>query len=343
MNEKKLILGMSGGVDSTSAALLALEQGYSVTGVTHVVTDTGFEESKKAKSVCRALGIEHRELDLRQVFRHSVIEYFAETYRMGGTPNPCVMCNKTVKLPYLFSEAGQTGLVATGHYARTERSGDSYLLKKGADAKKDQSYMLWAIDRELLSRLVFPLGSMTKEQVREFAREKGLESASRKDSQDICFIPDGDHIAFMKGYLGEAAFSSGNYLDAEGKVLGSHGGHLCYTVGQSRGLGIALGKKMYVVSKNAADNTVVLGDRAQLMKKEVKARGINFLAGDDLSTPVELEVKIRYAAAPAAATVFRSGEDELTAIFREPVSAPAPCQSLVAYDGDTVVAGGEIK
>jgi len=341
-NVKKLILGISGGVDSATAAFLAVKEGYDVTGVTHAVTDGGLAEAKRAKELCDAMGLPHITLDLRDEFKNQVIEYFVSSYMQGITPNPCVMCNKTVKFPYLFSEAGENGLVATGHYAVIEKAGDRFLLKKGVDAKKDQSYMLWALPEKYLSRLVFPLGGMTKDEVRETAAAAGISVASKKDSQDICFIPDGDYVGFMMRHLGVKEFKKGSYTDAEGNLLGTHSGHICYTPGQSRGLGIALGKKMYVISKNAENNTVVLGDKCDVMKRTVKARSINFLAGDDLSSPQVLEAKIRYSARPSAAEIFRSGEDEITAIFREAVSAPAPGQSLVIYDGDTVVAGGEI-
>lgn len=338
---KKLILGMSGGVDSTSAALIALKDGYSVKGVTHVVTDGGFTEAENAKKLCCSLGLEHTTLDLRKEFSESVIEYFVDTYKAGKTPNPCVMCNKTVKFPYLFSQDSDA-FVATGHYARIEKNGDSFLLKKGTDRKKDQSYMLWALPKECLSRLVFPLGNMTKDEVRFIASEYGLEVANKKDSQDICFIPDGDHLAFMKKFLEIDSFPSGNYVDANGKVLGSHSGHLCYTPGQSRGLGIALGKKMFVVSKDPFTNTVVLGDKCDVMKKEITASKINFLTDCTFETPERLEAKIRYGAPAAPCTVYRSGENSMTVLFDDAVPAAAPGQSLVIYDGDTVVAGGEI-
>ncbi len=339
---KKLILGISGGVDSATAAFLAVKAGYDVLGVTHAVTDQGFTEAENAKKLCTEMGLSHITLDLREEFKAEVIEYFVKAYKKGLTPNPCVMCNKKVKFPYLFNMAEEDDFVATGHYAIIEKAGDGHILKKGIDRKKDQSYMLWALPRESLSRLVFPLGKMTKEEVRTVASESGLPVAEKKDSQDICFIPDGDYVRFMKEYLGVSDFPSGNYVDISGNLLGTHSGHLCYTPGQSRGLGIALGKKVFVVSKNASSNTVVLGDKCHVMKKEVKATNINFLTGDDLSKPQTLEAKIRYSGPASPAEIFRSGEDEITAVFKEEVSAPAPGQSLVIYDGDTVVAGGEI-
>ncbi len=342
MKSKKLILGMSGGVDSTSAALIAIKNGYFVKGITHVVTDGGFIEAENAKKLCDSLGIDHEALDLRAEFEKEVIEYFVETYKAGKTPNPCVMCNKRIKFPYLFSKDSEA-FVATGHYARIEKCGDSYLLKKGKDTKKDQSYMLWALPKEYLSRLVFPLGDMTKDEVRVLAAEHALDVATKKDSQDICFIQDGDHLAFMKNHLGVSSFPAGNYVDTSGRLLGTHSGHLCYTPGQSRGLGIALGKKMFVVSKNSVTNTVVLGDKCDVMKKEITASKINCLTDCTFDAPERLEAKIRYGAPPMPCTVFRSGEDELTVKFDESVPAAAPGQSLVIYDGETVVAGGEIN
>lgn len=339
--KKELYLGMSGGVDSSTAALLANKAGYGVIGVTHIVCGDG-TEAERAALLCSSLGIPHEILDLREVFKREVEEYFVSSYERGETPNPCVICNKTVKFPYLFEKAGESAEVATGHYARIEKCGSRLAIKKGADPKKDQSYMLWTLSQDQLSRLYFPLGDLTKEEVRAIAAESGLECASKRDSQDICFIPDGDYASFIRSFRGYD-FREGDYVDINGNYLGKHSGHMNYTPGQGRGLGIALGKHMYVVSKNAENNTVVLGDKSDIMKKEVRASGINFMASGDLSSPERLSAKIRYGKSDTPALVYRSGEDEITAVFDEAVTAPAAGQSLVVYDGDTVVCGGTIK
>ena len=340
MADKKLIIGMSGGVDSSAAAYLSLEKGYSVTGVTHIVCGDG-SAAKSAEALCADIGIPHITLDLREEFRRDVMEYFVSSYEAGVTPNPCVMCNKKIKFPYLFSEAGEDGYVATGHYARIEKCGSRLAVKRGRDASKDQSYVLWSLTQEQLARIEFPLGDLTKTEVREIAREAGLPCAESKESQDICFIPDGNYRAFIEDFRGRP-IEKGTFVSEDGKILGANEGHICYTPGQGSGLGIALGHKVFVLSKDASNNTVTLGERDGVMKKEVKAKSVSFMAAEDLPSPERLTAKIRYGKKDAAATVYRSGEDEITALFDEAVFAPAAGQSLVVYDGDVIVCGGII-
>lgn len=338
--KKRLYLGMSGGVDSSVAAYLSLKEGYDVTGVTHIVyKDT--ECAEKAKRICSFYGIPHITKDLRDEFRSEVIDYFVSSYKEGRTPNPCVMCNKTVKFPYLFDEAGDGGLVATGHYAKIVKCGSRLAIGKAADDRKDQSYVLWSLTQEMLGRIRFPLGDLRKTQVKEIAREQNLECAEGKESQDICFIPDGDYRAFIEEYLGEK-IKKGRFVWKDGTELGECDGQMCYTPGQSKGLGIALGRRVYVVSKNAATNTVVLGDREDAAEREVRAGHVNFMATDGFDAPQRLEAKIRYGKSLYPALIRQTGEEEITALFDEPVPSPAPGQSLVVYDGDTVVCGGVI-
>ena len=337
---KKMIVGMSGGVDSSAAAYLSLEKGYRVTGVTHVVCGDG-AAAAAAEALCAAMGIPHVTLDLREEFRREVTEYFVSSYEAGETPNPCVMCNKKIKFPYLFTEAGEEGIVATGHYARIERCGSRLAVKRGADRSKNQSYVLWPLTQEQLSRIEFPLGEYTKTEVRGIARAAGFPCADGKESQDICFIPDGNYRAFIESFRCKP-IEKGTFVSEDGRVLGPNEGHICYTPGQGSGLGIALGHRVFVQSKDAANNTVTLGERGGVMKKEVRAKNVSFMAADDLPSPEKLTAQIRYGKSDAAATVFRSGEDEITALFDEPVFAPAPGQSLVVYDGDVVVCGGII-
>ena len=338
---KKLFLGMSGGVDSSAAAYLCKAQGYDVQGVTHTVCGDG-AAAKGAAEICRILGIPHKEIDLRGEFRREVMEYFVSSYERGETPNPCVMCNRRIKFPYIFREAGEDGLVATGHYARIAKCGERYAVRRARDPKKDQSYVLWALGQDMLSRIVFPLGEMTKDEVREIAREAALPCAESKESQDICFIPDGNYRAFIEEFR-RAPIPRGRFISKDGAILGECEGQICYTPGQGSGLGIALGHKVFVVSKNAAENTVTLGERSDTYKREVKASGIVFQAAGIIGSPERLTAKIRYGKNAAPATVERTGEDEITATFDEPVFAPAAGQSLVVYDGDVVVCGGVIK
>ena len=338
---KKLFLGMSGGVDSSVAAYLCKKEGYDVHGVTHTVCGDGAAASGAAK-ICRIIGIPHTEIDLRDEFRREVMEYFVSSYERGETPNPCVMCNRRIKFPYIFREAGEDGLVATGHYAKIGKYGSRYAVRRGADPKKDQSYVLWALTQEMLSRIVFPLGEMMKDEVREVAREAALPCAVSKESQDICFIPDGDYRAFIERFR-ERPIPRGRFISKDGAILGECEGQICYTPGQGSGLGIALGHKVFVVSKDPRENTVTLGEREDTYKKEVKASGIVFQATDGLDAPERLTAKIRYGKSAAPATVEQTGEDEITATFDEPVFAPAAGQSLVVYDGDVIVCGGVIK
>ena len=252
------------------------------------------------------------------------------------------MCNRKVKFPYLFEEAGDDGYVATGHYARIARCGGRLAIRCAADESKDQSYVLWSLSQEQLRRIYFPLGELTKAEVREIAREARLECAESRESQDICFIPDGDYRAFIENYR-KKAIVPGRHVWKDGAYLGGNEGYICYTPGQSKGLGIALGRRVYVMSKDAASNTVTIGEREDVMIREVRAAGVSFMAADSLETPQRLTAKIRYGKRAAPALVRQTGEDEITAVFDEPVFAPAPGQSLVVYDSDVVVCGGIIK
>lgn len=340
-DRKKAVLGMSGGVDSSTALSVLINNSYDVIGMTHIVQERAISDASEAAAICKSFGKEHITLDLREEFRREVIDYFVNEYRSGRTPNPCVKCNEKIKFPYLFREAGEDGIVATGHYARIGKYAGRHLLLRGKDPKKDQSYVLWKLTGDELSKIIFPLGEMSKEEVRQIALENGISSALKKESQDICFIPDGDYARFIKEYA-NISFNAGDYVSTEGNVLGKHAGHMKCTLGQSRGLGIALGRKMYVVSKNAETNTVVLGDKSDVMKKTVRANNINLTATDSIPDSSRFTVKIRYGKSDTPASVTQTGEDEITAVFDEAVFAPAPGQSMVIYDGDTVIGGGII-
>ncbi len=330
-----ITIALSGGVDSGVAAFLLKSRGYDCRGVTFLMNDG--DDGLGAKSLCDSLEIPHCTVDAREDFFRLVREPFGRIYQCGETPNPCVICNRDVKFPLLMAAAGDS-LGATGHYARIGRCGDSVYIKKGADPLKDQSYMLWALSEDTVRKLFFPLGELTKPQIREIAREAALPCHCSPDSQDICFIPDGDLRGYLDRSLGAAV--PGDFVDCDGNILGCHTGQRNFTVGQSRGLGIALGRKMYVLAKDASLNRVVLGDEPLLYRTEVRAVGIRLW--DSLESRRRLGVKLRYTRYESAAVVWRSGEDEITARFDEPVRAPAPGQSMVLYDGDAVIGGGII-
>ncbi len=343
----RVALGMSGGVDSTAAAVLLLEAGFSVTGVTLRLYDGGCggeDAARDAARACAALGIPHRAAAEEERFAREVLDDFAASYRAGLTPNPCVRCNRRVKFPALLAAADALGArwAATGHYARVRTMGGRTLLLRGADRAKDQSYFLYALDQETLARVRFPLGSLTKSEVRAIAAAHRLEAAQRRDSQDICFLPDGDYPAFLARHSGSDC-PPGDFLDLEGNVLGQHEGHVRYTLGQRRGLRIALGQRTYVVAKDPARNTVTLGGEGALYRRTAVAGALNWIACDQLEGEHRLTARTRHSQTEAAVTARQTDEDELTVHFDAPQRAMTPGQSLVLYDGETVVGGGIIR
>lgn len=344
--QNRVLVGMSGGVDSSAAVCLLQETGYEVLGATLKLMDgacAGEDSVREAAQAAQRLKIPYFVCPKEEWFRRKVLDYFAQSYERGLTPNPCVRCNRQVKFPALLEAAGDHGAwyAATGHYARVERMGDRYLLKKGLDSKKDQSYFLYALTQDQLAHILFPLGALDKETVREIAQANGLLNARKRDSQDICFIPDGDYAAFLERYTGRT-WQEGDFLDWAGHVLGRHAGHVRYTLGQRRGLNIALGRRTYVVGKDPAANTVILGPNEALFTGCAAVTGLNFLACDDLERPQRLTVKTRYTQTETACTVRQTGADRLEVVFDRPQRAVTPGQALVLYDGDTVVAGGTI-
>jgi len=335
---------MSGGVDSSVAAALLLKKYPACTGVTLKLCPSPGDNTIDAKRAADRLGIPHKVLDFRDHFDKLVIRPFIATWENGATPNPCVICNRYVKFNFLLYEAEglQFDLFCTGHYAQTERSGSRLLLKKAADRKKDQSYVLYGLSQAQLLRCFFPLGTILKEEVRKLAEEAGFENAGKEDSQDICFVPDGDYGAFMEEYAGKR-YPPGDILDEAGKVIGRHKGHVRYTLGQRRGLGVALNDPVYVCNKDAALNTITLGPESALYSKTLTAQNINLITCESLENPIRVTVKTRYLQKESPALARQTGEDEIRIEFDEPQRAVTPGQSAVLYDGDYVVGGGIIK
>jgi tRNA-specific 2-thiouridylase len=347
---KKVIIGMSGGVDSSVAAAVLKENGFEVIGVTLSLykedPNTGTNDERDAAAVCEKLNIKHIIVDRREAFKNTVIKDFIDSYEAGMTPNPCVLCNKAVKFTEMLRLADELGadFVATGHYSavKKDEATGRYLLYRPEDKTKDQTYMLYKLNQEQLSRILMPLANLNKEQVREKARALGLSVASRPDSQDICFVPDGDYAGFIERYTGKI-YPEGDYVSLNGDMLGRHKGLIRYTVGQRKGLGIALGKPAFVVEKQADLNRVVISDNEELLfKTTVKLKDVNFIPFDKPSGEIKVNAKLRYRHKEAPATLKMTGEKEAELEFVTPQRAPAPGQAAVFYDKDMLVGGGTI-
>lgn len=342
----KIAVAMSGGVDSCVAALLSVRNGRDALGVTmRVFPEAPQQDSVDAASAAKKLGFEHVTLDLCEEFSHTVMRYFAESYMAGETPNPCVYCNKAIKFGLLFDKAKQLGCngIATGHYARINKSDASgrILLERASYKEKDQSYVLWQLSQEQLKTAEFPLGTYAKNEVRELAHENGFVSSDRPDSQDICFVPDGNYRAFIEKFTGKT-FSPGEFVGTDGKIWGKHNGIIGYTVGQRKGLGISAPAPLFVIRKSVEENRVYLGSNEELFSKQVKARNINLIAVERLDSPLRITAKTRYSQKETAATLIQTGETTAVIEFDEAQRAATPGQSVVFYDGDTVVGGGII-
>ncbi len=338
---QKGLVAVSGGVDSTAVLLDYIKNGIAADGVIMLLHDYDKTALADAAAACKKLGAKLHTLDLGEEFNRLVVDEFVSEYLHFRTPNPCVLCNIRMKFGILADFAMENGydFLATGHYARIERSGDEVFLKKALDEKKDQSYVLYGIRRELLSYLRFPLGETTKKNARKTLETEGFANANRKDSQDICFIPDGKYAEFIKQLTGKS-FQEGDFCDKSGNVLGRHKGLPCYTIGQRKGLGLALPQPMYVCSLEPETNRVILGLSEDLMSNRLKADNVNYLA--DVTDGMRVLARARYNAKESPARLFITGEDRLEVEFDVPQRALTAGQSVVLYDGDIVLGGGRI-
>lgn len=341
---KKVLLAMSGGVDSSVSAILLKKMGYEVIGVTMKLVDKT-DEIESARNVCRDLGIEHYTLNLVDEFKKCVVNNFFESYQAGETPNPCIVCNKNIKFGrlYEFAKEKSCDYFSTGHYAITEYDENlkQHVIKKSKAKYKDQTYVLYGINKEIIEKLIFPLGEFeNKDQIRSIAQEHGLNVANKKDSQDICFIPNNDYSAYIKETYNYIA-KKGNIVDLKGNILGVHNGLINYTIGQRKGIGLTSENPLYVISIQKDKNELVVGSEEELYSKELIASNLNFLI--HVNEGIELSAKIRYSTKEAEAKILFIDESNIKVIFNEPQRAITPGQSIVFYKGDILAGGGIIK
>jgi tRNA-specific 2-thiouridylase len=353
--KKRVLVAMSGGVDSAVTACLLAREGYEVVGVTLQLADLsagGLGVSRccspadvlVARAVCDRVGIPHHVLEMGESFRRAVIEPFVESYLGGETPLPCAACNAKIKFGELLDLAGEFGAdaFATGHYARVGREGDTFVLRRGRDRGKDQSYFLFALNTTQLERVKLPLGELTKREVRAVAAELGLPNAAKPESQDVCFLPEGgSYVEVLEAMAPDRLPAEGEVVDSGGRVVGRHGGYHRYTVGQRRGLGVAGRQRLYVLAVRPVENRVVVGERDEAFRTRLTLRDVNWLAprGDGA---IDAEVQVRSRNQPARATVRLGGNGGAEVEFEQPVLSPAPGQAAVCYDGDRVLGGGWI-
>ena len=345
---KKALIAMSGGVDSSVAAAKMVEAGYDCLGVTMRLHDGdncgAAKEAEDARKIADTLGFPFAVVDLRETFARQVIDRFVSAYESGDTPNPCIECNRYMKFGALMEYAKEQGcdLLVTGHYAQVEFDGEKYRLKKAVYLAKDQTYVLYFLTQEQLAHIAFPLGAMeSKDQIRAIAAEYGFVSAHKADSQDICFVPDGKYADFIRQRTGKE-YPVGDFVNADGKVLGQHKGLIQYTIGQRKGLGLALPAPLYVRSKDMESNTVLLTPESELYTTRLVADGFNWVEGEVPQEPVRVTARTRYNAKEAAATVTALPDGKAEVVFDQPQRAVTTGQAVVLYDGDYVIGGGRI-
>ena len=358
MEEKKALIAMSGGVDSSVAAYLTQQAGYDCIGAMMRLFDNNIlgenqessccslDDAEDARSVARRLGFPFYVFNSKADFEEKVIAKFIRCYECGATPNPCIDCNRYLKFDHLMRRAMELGCshVVTGHYARIRRdeSTGRYLLYKATDLSKDQSYVLYSLSQQQLAHTMFPLGEMSKSEARAIATEQGFINARKHDSQDICFVPDGDYVAFMERYTGKH-YEGGNFLDLEGNVVGRHKGAVSYTLGQRKGLGVSAGEPVYVVGKDMEKGHVVLGPNEALFSTELVAERVNFISIPELTGPMQVTAKTRYSQSEAAGVLEPLADGCVRMVFQQPQRAVTPGQAVVFYDGEKVVGGGTIR
>lgn len=347
---KKAMIAMSGGVDSSVAAYLTKQSGYDCIGMTMRLYDHEYSvnhspnnDVEDARQIAEHLGIPFYVFDYQKEFRSCVIDRFVQTYEDGATPNPCIDCNKHMKFGKVFETMDALGIdyIVTGHYAQIIQKDGRWLLKKGLDHRKDQSYFLYNMTQAQLARTLFPLGFMSKSEARTIAEEQGLITARKRDSQDICFVPDGDYVGFIERYTGKT-YPYGDFIDSSGKKLGTHKGCIRYTVGQRKGLGLALPAPLYVKGKNVASNQVILCSNDELFTDSLDAKDFNWIAWNRPDHPVSCNARVRYKHAEQPAIVTPTGIDTVHIEFKTPVRAISKGQAVVLYDGDIVIGGGTI-
>ena len=356
MENQKALIAMSGGVDSSVAAFLAGQAGYSCMGATMRLYDNtildgpestccSLDDVEDARAVCHKLGIPFYAFNFTQDFKAKVMDKFVSCYERGLTPNPCIDCNRYLKFAHLLDRAMVLGCdyIVTGHYARIryDEAAGRHLLYKAADESKDQSYVLYSLTQEQLAHTLLPLGELTKAQVRQIAQEQGFINARKKDSQDICFVPDGDYMAFMERYT-DKQYAPGDFLDQDGNVVGQHRGAVGYTLGQRKGLGLAMGAPVYVCGKDMQKNTVTVGPNEALFRKVLRANDWNWFPFPALTEPLRVKAKARYRQVEQPATVYPEAGGLARVEFDEPQRAITPGQAVVLYDGDQVIGGGTI-
>ncbi len=350
---KRGIIAMSGGVDSSVAALLMQQQGDALQGVTLLLQSQAADacgsgsDADDAAKICRRLGIPHESWDMRQQFKQQVQDRFCACYRSGGTPNPCIDCNRYLKFGAMLDRALEQGwdYIASGHYARVlwDEGRNRWVLKKGLDESKDQSYVLYGLTQHQLAHLRLPLGELRKERVRELAAEQGFSSANRPDSQDICFVPDGNYTTFLQSHSGQPLTPGNFVLASDGRVLGAHRGMEAYTIGQRKGLGISWSEPLYVVDKRGEDNAVLLGRNEDLFRTSLEAGDCNWIAIEALTGPMRVTARTRYHQTETPATISPLPDGGVEAVFDTPIRAITPGQAVVFYQDDLVVGGGTIR